>query len=72
MDYDCNTFTFVCALPFDVNEEPKLEVGDGINGVVDGNTKRNPTKCNYMHLQLHATNCHLQLALIVFATILHP
>ncbi len=46
VDYDCNTFIFVCALPFDVDEEPKLEVGDGINGVVDVNTKRNPTKCN--------------------------
>jgi hypothetical protein len=46
LDYDWNTFTFVCALPFDVDEKPKLEVGDGINGVVDVNTKINPTKCN--------------------------
>jgi hypothetical protein len=35
IDYDCNTFTFVCVLSFHVDEEPKLEVGDGINGVVD-------------------------------------
>jgi hypothetical protein len=27
-------------LPFDVDEEPKLEVGDGINGVVNVNTKK--------------------------------
>ncbi len=46
MDYDCNSFTFVCVLPFDVDEEPKLVIGDGINGVVDVNTKRNLTKYN--------------------------
>jgi hypothetical protein len=46
VDYDCNSFTFVCVLPFDVDEEPKLVIGDGINGVVDVNTKRNLTKYN--------------------------
>jgi len=31
MDYNCNTFAFIYALPIDVDEEQRLEVDGGID-----------------------------------------
>jgi hypothetical protein len=30
LDYDCNTFAFVYALPFEVDAKLRLEINDGI------------------------------------------
>jgi hypothetical protein len=35
----------------------------------DGDTRKKSPKMQLMHLQLCVVNCHLQLAIIIFATI---